>query len=270
MIDFRKKVRNWIADRMARSMAPGDAWMALSTARRFRQEERFSSEEERSYGAFVSYVSANLQKSHAQLFQDLFVSQHFGEKEGGYFVEFGAADGVKHSNTYHLEKELGWTGILAEPCRGWHEALSRNRQATIDKRCVYTRTAGDVLFQESMEKEISGIASKDSNDAWRTSRRTGCRDSYTVPSVGLTDLLREHKAPRRIDYLSIDTEGTEFEILSDFDFNRFQATIITVEHNFLPSRIKIRRLLQSHGYCEVFPYFSKWDGWFVLPTSSRG
>ena len=62
------------------------------------------------------------------------------------------------------------------------------------------------------------------------------------------DLLRENDAPFEIYHLSIDTEGSEFEILSRLDFSAYRVRVITVEHNFTPVRERLRKLLESHGY----------------------
>ena len=70
--------------------------------------------------------------SQAQLWQDLFVLHELGMKRDGYFVEFGATNGVSLSNTYLLEKQFGWKGILAEPARCWHAAREKNRSAAIE------------------------------------------------------------------------------------------------------------------------------------------
>ena len=75
-------------------------------------------------------------KSFAQLHQDLWVLHETRHKRNGYFVEFGATDGVNLSNTCLLEREFGWRGILAEPNPAWHAALRQNRKADIDLRCV--------------------------------------------------------------------------------------------------------------------------------------
>jgi hypothetical protein len=69
-------------------------------------------------------------KPTAEYFQDVWAATAIGRH--GYFVEFGAADGKTISNTYLLEKEFGWTGILAEPCRAFHSQLSYNRECIID------------------------------------------------------------------------------------------------------------------------------------------
>ena len=66
--------------------------------------------------------------SNAQLLQDLWVLYELKEKRNGYFVEFGACDGMSLSNTLLLEKTFGWQGALAEPARAWHAALYANRE----------------------------------------------------------------------------------------------------------------------------------------------
>ena len=63
--------------------------------------------------------------------------------------------------------------------------------------------------------------------------------------------------------MSIDTEGSEFEILNALDFNSYDISIITVEHNFTPKREKINSLLISKGFKQVSNEFSKFDDWYV-------
>ena len=78
------------------------------------------------------------------------------------------------------------------------------------------------------------------------------------------DLLRKYDAPYRIDYLSIDTEGSEYEILKAFDFNAYRISIITCEHNFTDDRQKIYDLLTSQGYKRRYQDLSSVDDWYVL------
>ncbi len=206
--------------------------------------------------AFVHYPN-----SKSQLRQDLFALT-FGNSPSGFFVEFGATDGVSLSNTYLLETHLGWTGILSEPARGWHAALERNRRCTIDKRCVWSQTGDRVFFNEVDDRELSTVKVFSGSDGHAKSRRRGT--IYEVETVSLLDLLREHHAPKIIDYLSIDTEGSEFEILREFDFSQFSFRAVTVEHNFTPMREKIHHLLTGNGYVRVFEEFSEWDDWYLL------
>ena len=80
---------------------------------------------------------ANSKNVKSQIGQDLFVLYMLNWKRGGYFVEFGATNGVDLSNTYSLEKDFGWTGILAEPAKVWHVDLLNSRSAIIDFDCVW-------------------------------------------------------------------------------------------------------------------------------------
>jgi FkbM family methyltransferase len=211
--------------------------------------------------AATAQVLQNFDKSQAQLRQDLFVLAQLGFKRGGYFVEFGAANGIYLSNTYLLEKEFGWTGILAEPARSWQSALASNRSAAIESRCVWSRSAASLTFNEVDNPELSTIDSFSGSDAHRKARTAGT--TYEVKTISLNDLLREHSAPAEIDYLSIDTEGSEFEILEAFDFSRHRFRVITCEHNFTPAREKIAALLGPHGYTRKYPAISQWDDWYV-------
>ena len=77
------------------------------------------------------------------------------------------------------------------------------------------------------------------------------------------DLLASHNAPTEIDYLSIDTEGSEFAILEQFDFDRYDIKVITCEHNYTPLRQQIFDLLTAHGYRRKLEEHSKFEDWYV-------
>jgi hypothetical protein len=79
---------------------------------------------ETDYGLkFLTYCLNNLQSSNADLLQDLFVLFHLNNKVEGYFVEFGVMDGITVSNTFLLESQYSWSGIVAEPARRWRCSL---------------------------------------------------------------------------------------------------------------------------------------------------
>lgn len=208
--------------------------------------------------AFLAYVIKNFNLSNAQLFQDLFALLMTNEKRGGYFVEFGAANGALHSNSYLLEKQFGWTGILAEPARSWHNELNANRNCKIDTNCVWSKSGEWLEFNETSCPELSAINT--------FSNRKG--EVYLVETISLNDLLEKHGAPYEIDYISIDTEGSELAILSSFDFSKYSIRVLTVEHNFKTERDKIKNLLLLNGYERVFEDFSNWDDWYIKAGSS--
>jgi hypothetical protein len=135
--------------------------------------------------------------------QDLFVLAQTGFKMGGYFVDFGATDGVGINNSFILEREYGWTGIVAEPARLWHAPLRENRRCHIEEDCVWSRSGDAILFNEVEDGELSTIDHFSGSDEHAIKRETG--HSYPVKTISLIDLLTKYAAPAIIDYLSIDT-----------------------------------------------------------------
>jgi len=200
-------------------------------------------------------------KSRSQLGQDILALAQVGIKKRGFFVEFGATNGFDLSNTFLLEKEFGWRGVLCEPAKEWQDELMKNRSCAIDTRCVYSSTGEKIQFSETAIGELSTISSFRNSDANRTQRKVST--TYEVETVTLSDLLLTHNAPSYIDFLSIDTEGSEYEILKAFDFSKYSFGLICVEHNFTENREKISSLLIENGYSQVYPELSAWDDWYV-------
>ena len=86
---------------------------------------------------------------------------------------------------------------------------------------------------------------------------------YEVTTVSLDSLLEEYGCPDEIDYLSIDTEGSEYSILQKFNFKKWSFKVITVEHNFTEMRESIFNLLTKNGYRRVLYDLNSWDDWYV-------
>jgi FkbM family methyltransferase len=204
-----------------------------------------------------------LSKSKSQLKQDLFILSETKYKREGYFVEFGATNGIDLSNTYLLETEFSWKGILAEPANAWKLKLHENRpNAFIETLCVWKDSNSLLTFNETDYPELSTIDIFSGNDDWYVnSRQEGKK--YKVQTISLNDLLRKYQAPKYIDYLSIDTEGSEYEILKSFNFSEYSIGIITVEHNYTPQREMIFELLTSQGYKKKYENISNFDDWYV-------
>lgn len=212
--------------------------------------------------SFDSYTGT----SYSQLRQDVLALTIFNKKEQGFFVEFGGLDGIENSNSLLLEKEYGWCGILAEPAKIFHDRLDKNRTCTIDHRAVTGKTGDLLKFKETnVELGLSGLVEYfHPGDRHTTNREKSDGQVYTVETVSLNDLLEQHHAPNHIEYLSIDTEGSEFEILKEFDFNRWKIDLITVEHNYvMENRDNLRFLLEKNNYRRVFIERSQWDDWYV-------
>ncbi len=211
---------------------------------------------------FMTFAMPLAKTSSAQLFQDLWAVWTSGGKRGGYFVEFGAVDGVYLSNTLYLEREMGWTGLIAEANPVYAEALTRERTCAISTDCVYSRSGIVIDFLTTRKGEfsrISGIVPEDDHE------RRRMRQPATIPvkAISLNDLLIQFDAPQQIDFMSVDTEGSELEILSAFDFERWDVRAIAVEHNWTPAREKLFHLLSAKGYRRQWPTLSRFDDWYV-------
>jgi FkbM family methyltransferase len=213
---------------------------------------------------FVSVLEKNKDKSAAQNFQDIWVLHETGFKKNGFFVEFGATDGITGNNTCLLEKEYEWTGILAEPNPHWHNDLFLNRKCNITKKCVYIKSGVEVDFLLTDAPDLATIKGFGNDDEWMQARKNA--PSIKVPTITLFELLGHYNSPEIIDYISVDTEGTEYGILNAFfkqNADKYKVRAITVEHNFTPMRDKLFELMTANGYRRVFTEVSRWDDFFV-------
>jgi len=182
---------------------------------------------------------------HSQIGQDQRVADRFGTTPG-YFVEVGASDGVRLSNTLALETELGWRGICVEPVPHVFERLVRNRPLAIcSSRPLLDRRDVSVEFNVwPASNLLSGIADY---IVARPETKDGTR--ITMQTETLTDVLDRSGAPEVIQYLSLDTEGSELAILKGVDWSRYRFEMIHVEHNKVePQRTQIHDFLVAQGY----------------------
>ena len=226
------------------------------------QESKTKSKKAKSSTTIAQQFAHLRRKSTAQLGQDLWALERHNFKRGGYFVEFGATDGILLSNTYLLEQHFGWGGVCAEPNPEFFSKLRDNRQCVVADDCISGKTGETVEFV--LAHEFGGIADYNDTDHLGE-RRKAYHDQgqiLNLVTISLNDFLLKHKAPKKIDYLSVDTEGNELDILLNFDFDRWKVGCLTVEHNYTENREKIYQLLKKHGYERTE---AKWDDWYYLP-----
>ena len=181
----------------------------------------------------------------SQINQDKFVLDFYKHKRDGYFIEIGAYDGVTFSNTYVLEKDYGWTGILSEviPSR-FKDVLVNRPNCHNDNDAVYSKSNLKLTF------DVAGMLSGISQHILAHKHEIkDIKTQITVNTITLTDLLIKYNAPAVIDYMSLDTEGSELEILKGLDFSRYTIGYIDVEHNYIqPMRNNIKSFLEMNGY----------------------
>ena len=209
----------------------------------------------------LEFFVRNKWTSASQISQDLLVLYFTELKKNGFFVEIGAANGFYLSNTLTLEN-FGWKGIIAEPLPRWHEKIKR-RKCQVDLRCIYDKSNSKLIFEDVLDyPELSGVMEdleQDNNASLRKNTQ-----KFEVDTISLNDLLEEYRAPNKIDYISVDTEGSEYKILKNFNFKKYDVEIFTVEHNFIENnRNSIFELMLSNNYARVFQTISQWDDWFI-------
>lgn len=165
------------------------------------------------------------------------------------------------SNTYLLEKRFGWSGILAEPNPDCLPEIRANRSCFISNKCVYSRSGERLPFRITDVSGLSRLSAIDPADRMEV-HRTSFREEM-VETISLDDLLTEANAPPVIDFMSVDVEGAEYEILSHFDFRRWEVRAISVEHNLARQRDAILELLTRNGYRRIWPHATHIDDWYV-------
>jgi FkbM family methyltransferase len=184
---------------------------------------------EKIYERFLNNYFSNSQHFESQFLQDCFVDTLFKNKTNGIFIEIGVGEGKRISNTYFLEKQRNWEGLLCEPSLRYHESIQGFRTATLVKNAV-TNVAGEkIRFAEVIGDgehstilqylEADGHVRKDYKE-------------YDVTTTTLKDVLKSNLPDKKvIDYISIDTEGSELGVLQGIDFTEITIQCISVEHN---------------------------------------
>ena len=186
----------------------------------------------------------------SQVGQDEFLLENFFRgRRDGVFVDVGAYDGEKFSNSLFFERYMGWRGLCIEPMPSVFNRLQASRKAICERFCI-SDFEGEADFVEADagidEKMLSGPdGAFDPRHVERLQRMATSTVRYKVPVTTLATLLTRH-ALFDIDYCSMDTEGSEFRILSGLDFNRFRVALFTVEDNYNDGRLA--QLMDDRGY----------------------
>lgn len=187
-------------------------------------------------------------KSYSQHGQDLWVVERLKGKRNGFFVEAGAGNGIRLSNTYLLETEFGWDGICVEPYAPNFAELKKNRSC----KCVSSLLDGTFgkatycsgvvpIDKQNPQGYRGGIVAKDTDNPQIRN------DSLIMQTFPLEHILDENSAPRVIDYFSFDVEGAETRILRNFPFERYVFSILHIER----SSSELSEILLKNGYVNV-------------------
>ena len=231
-------------------------------------QEALVADEEKLLLNFIDSINNRRKVSKSQLFQDLFAAFIVDNSFNKTFLEFGATDGISLSNSYMLENSLGWSGILAEPSPQWHQQLNINRpNSTIIKDCIWKNSGEKLDFFVSNIGEYSTLVDFKYSDLDSMPLNTALRlkdgEVVKVETISLNDVMDKKFNGIAPSYVSIDTEGSEYEILHSFNFEKYRPIVFTIEHNYSQLENKIDKLMISNGYARVFRKLTAFDAWYV-------
>ncbi|MCX6990466.1 MAG: FkbM family methyltransferase [Chlamydiae bacterium] len=209
---------------------------------------------------------------YSQCGQDRLLNEKwFKNKKNGVFVDIGAHNGISFSNTKFFE-ELGWKGICIEPIPEVYEELKKNRSCICIQGCISDRNGKSSFLRVEGEPEmLSGLLTKyDPRHLERVYREIATRSYGKAPKCIevdcylLNDLLRKNDV-FHIDFLSIDIEGGELDVLKTIDFDQFDIEFVVIENNYRNQEIP--DFLIAKGYELVAN--TGWDDVFKKPNRAR-
>jgi FkbM family methyltransferase len=163
--------------------------------------------------------------SYAQNFEDVMLARVFAGRDNGFYVDVGAGDPVNLSVTKWFY-DLGWSGLNIEPNRQLFDRLAADRPRDINLDCGAGAAASEAQFFEPDVGELSSFDSRVQEKAQSTGVPGSTR---TVAVAPLTDLLKLHCPGRAIDFLKIDVEGWEAEVLKGLDLRQYRPIVILIE-----------------------------------------
>lgn len=196
-----------------------------------------------------------MSKYYSQCGQDKFLNERiFKEKRNGVFLDIGANDGVTFSNTYFFEKELGWKGICFEPINAAFKKLNDLRSSVNINACVATEDKMDYFLSVTGYGEmLSGLKSNYDERHLQRLHETvkehgGYINEIEVQCYNLNEILKKYSLSV-VDFISLDTEGNELEILKGIDFKQTHIKAIAVENNY--NNPEFNNFLSGRGFEKI-------------------
>jgi FkbM family methyltransferase len=203
----------------------------------------------------------------SQFGEDWVLDEFFGHRTSGFYVEVGAYNGVDISNTYFFEKR-GWGGVLIEASPPVAAECRRNRPGSRVVNCAVVGPGGPpeiefniVQDSQSLSRIQIGAGDPNLNLVRNFTGRLDVRP-VRVPARTLDSILEEECGSRAIDFMTIDVEGYEYEVLRGFTIERWRPTVLIVERAKLLPESRIMRHLHRNGY--RYECTTGVNDWFVV------
>lgn len=194
--------------------------------------------------------------------------EKFLNYRNGFYIELGAHDGITQSNTFYYEKNKNWKGILIEPTKHIFEKCIKNRSK---KNFFYNSACVSSTFKEKKIKLTYSNLKTFSNKYLDKKLQTDYLSkpeiyrgekvfTFFIKAQTMNSILKDANAPKIIDFLSLDTEGSEFEVLNGIDFGVYKFRYILIETNYFN---KISMFLEKKNY-KFIKKFNENDYFFKL------
>jgi FkbM family methyltransferase len=184
-------------------------------------------------------------KFQGQFFQDMVAYMMLHKKKNGFFVDVGANDGFLCSNTYFFEK-LGWKGICIEPQPDvFSHYLIKNRKCDCFNVALSSDSYKEIDFLKADAHALSGISDNICEEKRKRAMEYGKTEIIKVKTMTFNDIMEKYPTINHIDFLSIDVEGHELEILKVIDFKKYSFGFLTIEGS---EPDKIIDYLKQNGY----------------------
>jgi len=209
---------------------------------------------------WLGFLIQNKALSFSQLSQDLWVLFRCNSKENGFFVEVGSCHPSSLNNTFLLEENFLWQGLLIEPNPAMALLLRSARSSKVLEFAIAEGESIELFV--SKNPEFSATKKQLEQNIHKLYSYAGKK--VTVRATTLTDLLANNQCPPEFDFLSLDIEGGEVYALQTLDLNQFRPRLISVEHNFTNSRKIIHEYLLKNGYIlDPLSLKNSWDDWYI-------
>lgn len=211
---------------------------------------------------FLYKVDSDVQRkvlgSHSQYLEDVFIDSIFRGKATGTYVDVGANDPTELNNTKRFY-DRGWSGVNVEPDVKVFEKICAARQRDVNLNLGIGRETGNLTFYELTPNTLSTF---NKNAALHSVDKEGAKivSETAVKVISLAELFSTIIPERQIDFLSLDAEGHEHEILASNDWKLFRPVAIIVEVN-QDMEGRVSNLLIDQGY--ILIYFNGTNGIFV-------
>lgn len=191
--------------------------------------------------------------SYAQNLEDVMIARLFPSDHHGFYIDIGAADPVRLSVTKHLY-DRGWQGVNVEPLPRFFARLTAARPRDVNLQAAVGTAAGRQPFFEIVEQPENSTGAPHVMAALRQQGRTV--ETHDVTCIGLAEICERHAADRVIDFMKIDVEGSERDVLDSADWRRFHPVLVIVEAVAVNGREEIwtgwEDVLTGHDYDKVW------------------